>query len=461
MGAHVKTLFRTGIAAAAAAALLGGCKDFLSSDAVSVDPNRPTQATLPQYVTGIQSNLWTLLGSDPQRITELFVQQLAGGNAQYTSIDSTYAINESTTGGFNTGLYGGGGLIDIRKVEVGSAAVGDSLTLGIAQVDEALLMGTGADLFGNLVYSQAYKGANPTLDPQLTVYDSVQAVLSRAVVNLSATGSTNTGPGGADLVYCNGCGSAASAANRTTQRKSWLALAHTLKARFYLHTAKVRANAYAMALPEAQQGIMAASGNYAAVFSGNANEQNLYYQFEQARPSYIIPNPTFINFMKARNDPRVTAYFTADLTDLSSTINDAAASQQFVTVQENLLDLAESANRTGNDAAALTALNAEQTEQGVALTAAGTTGATLLKAILDERYIAQFPNIEVWNDYKRNCYPNLTPTAAGKKIPARLFYDTNERQTNTNIPAPQNEPVRNATDPAATTDPFGNVCLGQ
>ena len=457
----MKTSFRTAAATAAAAALLGGCKDFLSSNAVSQDPNRPTQATIPQYITGIQSNIWTLLGSDPQRISELFVQQLAGTNAQYTSIDSTYAINEGTTGGFNTALYGGGGLIDVRKVEAGSAQNGDSLTLGIAQVDEALLMGTGADLFGDLVYSQAYKGANPALDPQLAVYDSVQAVLSRAVVNLTATGSTNTGPGGADLVYCNGCGSAASAANRTNERKSWLALAHTLKARFYLHTAKVRTNAYALALPEANQGIMTAAGNYGAVFTGNANEQNLYYQFEQARPNYLSPNPTFISFMQARNDPRVSTYFNADMTDLASTLNGISASQQFVTVQENLLDVAESANRTGDDATALAALNNEQTMQGVALTPAGTTGTALLRAILDERYIALFPNLEVWNDYKRNCYPNLKPTAAGRKIPARLFYDTGERQTNTNIPQPQNEPVRNSGDPAATTDPFGNACIGQ
>lgn len=457
----MKTFIRTAAATLAAAALLGGCKDYLTGGELSNDPNRPTQATIAQYVTGIQSNLWVILGSDPQRYAAIFAQQLSGSIGAYLALDQTYTLNESTTNGFFSTIYGGGGLIDIRKVESGSAAVGDSLTLGIAQVDEALLMGTAADLFGDVVYSQAYKGDNPALDPQLAVYDSVQAVLSRAIVNLSATGATNTGPGGSDLVYCNGCGLTASATNRTSQRARWRALAHTLKARFLLHTSKVRTGVYATALAEAKQGIADSTGNYAATFTGNANEQNLYFQFEQSRSGYLTPNPFFVNFLKTHNDPRFLSYFNADTTDLSSNLNDPTSSQQFVTVNENLLTLAESAQRTGDNATALQALNQEQTIAGVPTTPAGTTGAALLRAILDERYMALFPNIEAWNDYKRNCYPNLTPTAAGRKIPARLFYDTGERQTNTSIPAPQNQPARNAADPAAKTDPFGNACLGQ
>ena len=36
-------------------------------------------------------------------------------------------------------------------------------------------MGTGADMFGDLVYKQALQGvANPALDDQFFVYDSVQ-----------------------------------------------------------------------------------------------------------------------------------------------------------------------------------------------------------------------------------------------------------------------------------------------
>jgi hypothetical protein len=88
-------------------------------------------------------------------------------------------------------------------------------------------------------------------------------------------------------------------------------------------------------------------------------------------------------------------------------------------------------------------------------------GSALLKAILTEKYIAEFQNIEAWNDYKRTCFPNLTPTVAGLIIPARFFYDTSERQTDTNIPVPGAQPTRNANDPANAFDDFGVACKGQ
>ena len=81
---------------------------------------------------------------------------------------------------------------------------------------------------------------------------------------------------------------------------------------------------------------------------------------------------------------------------------------------------------------------------------------------MEEKYIALFQNIEVWNDYKRTCFPNLAPTVASLKIPARLPYDTNERQTNTNIPPAEDQPTRNDNDPAnATSDGTGQACRGQ
>jgi hypothetical protein len=89
------------------------------------------------------------------------------------------------------------------------------------------------------------------------------------------------------------------------------------------------------------------------------------------------------------------------------------------------------------------------------------TGTTLLTEILTEKYIAEFQTIEAWNDYKRTCWPNNAPTASNKKIPARLPYDANERQTDTNIPALINQPSRNQSDPANATDPTGAVCKGQ
>jgi hypothetical protein len=424
------------------------CGNFLSGGELSTDPNRPTQATSAQLFIGIQSNIWAELESDPARVTSMWAQQFTGTNFQYVNIYN-YGVSEQTTNGFHASLYTGGGLVDIRKLEAQSTAAGDSLFLGIAQVQEALLMGTGADLFGDLVYSQALKGTpNPPLDPQLTVYDSVQAVLSRALVNLAATGPTNFGPGDADLSYG---GNAA----------QWIKLAHTLKARFFLHTAEVRPGAYASALAEARQGITNPADNFVAVFSGNSNEQNFWYQFDAVqRAGYLTPNADFVALLKSRSDPRLSNYFNANQSDISDLRLAKDFTQPLVTANEDLLIWSESAYRTGDQGTALTELNAERALAGLGPTAQA--GQALLAEILTEKYIADFQTIEAWNDYKRTCTPNLVPVVSGRKIPARFYYDASERQTDSSIPLPSQQPTRNANDPAnAISDATGQACLGQ
>jgi hypothetical protein len=452
----------------AAAALVGGsvaCHDYLTGGELSTDPNRVTAATTQLLFAGTQANLWTFLGSDLARVTSLFDQQLFGAARQQATIYN-YGITEGTAGGFFQAIYAGGGLFDIRQVEAQSLAANDLRFLGIGQTEEALIVGEAASVFGNIVYSKAYTGPNPALDPQLTVYDSVQVLLDRAIVNLRSTVATNAGPGGSDLNY---------GGNAT----KWKRLAYTLKARFYMHTAEVRgASALAAALAASDSGITNSADDYKGIFSGNAGEQNLTYQFQVVqRAGDIEPNPQFVNFLTSRNDPRVDVFFNSARTDLNPTFLGTSGSGNvpmiFVSASENLLIGAEAAYKTGDQVKALALLNKERTTTAFPSSiagsytldpvAAGTSGPALLQAILDEKYIVEFLNIEGFNDYKRNCYPNISPVAGGSsnKIPARLYYDAAERNVNTSIPAPSAQPIRNANDPANATDPFGNRCLGQ
>jgi hypothetical protein len=320
-------------------------------------------------------------------------------------------------------------------------------------VQEALLVGTGADLFGDIVYSHALTGeANPPLDKQMDVYDAIQTLLDKAIVALNdASAPGNVGPGSADLSYGG-------------DATKWIELAHTLKARYYLHTAEVRGtSAYAAAAAEASKGILNPADDYVAVFSGAAGERNFYYEFDAGsagRGGYLIPNADFVALLQSRGDPRLSDYFNADQSDLSDARLAPDYTQVLISSTENRLQWAEAAYQSGDQVTALAQLNAARAEVG--LGAEAVAGTTLLTEILTEKYIAEFQTLEAWNDYKRNCWPNLTPTAgATKKIPARLPYDANERQTNTSIPSLINQPSRNQNDPANATDPTGAVCKGQ
>jgi starch-binding outer membrane protein, SusD/RagB family len=441
---------------ATAVAVVGGCNNFLTGGETSTDPNRQIVATNDQYFVATQENLWAYWGSDPARLTGILAQQFHGVANQYGALDATYSHDPTTTNGTHAALYTSGGLVDIKKLQTGARLVGDSLYVGIAQVEEGALMGTGADLFGDLVYKEALTGtANPTLDDQFFVYDSVQQVLSAGIANINSTAAGNVGPGGADLVYGG-------------DPALWTAMAHTLKARFFMHTAEVRgAAAYTSALAEAQQGIGSDAGNYFGAFTSTASETNFYFQFHgpAGRGGDLAIGTTLDTILVRRGDPRDAQYFAASGNPrwLSTTRAAADFQQPFVTYDENTLIWAEAAYRTGNQVTALSKLNEERANHGVSPVVFA--GQALLNEILTEKYIVNFQlGEESWNDYKRTCTPNLAPTAAGQPIPGRLYYDASEQNTDTNIPAPNTgvNGLRNKNDPVNTTsDGTGAACLGQ
>lgn len=444
-----------GLLVAGAVAVVGGCNNFLTGGETSTDPNRQIAATNDQYFVSTQENLWAYWGSDPARLTGILAQQFQGVANQYGALETRYTHDPSTTNGSHAALYTGGGLVDIRKLQAGARQVGDSLYLGIAQVMEGALMGTGADLFGDLVYKQAIQGvANPTLDDQLFVYDSVQQVLSAGIANINLNAAGSAGPAGADLVYGG-------------DPALWTAFAHTLKARFYMHTAEVRPEAYAQALAEAEQGISSDAGNYFGAFTSTGSETNFYFQFHgpAARGGDLGIGITLDTILVRRNDPREAEYFAPSGNPrwLSDERGADDFQQPYVTYDENTLIWAEAAYRTGDEVTALAKLNEERANHGLAPEVVA--GRALLNEILTEKYIVDFQlGEEAWNDYKRTCTPNLVPTAAGLPIPGRLYYDATEANTDTNIPAPGVgvNGLRNKNDPPnAISDGTGAACLGQ
>ena len=150
---------------------------------------------------------------------------------------------------------------------------------------------------------------------------------------------------------------------------------------------------------------------------------------------------------------------------MSTARGTANYAQTYVSTAENLLIWSEAAYRTGDQATALVQLNNARNLAGLGPdVAAAAGGQALLTEILTEEYINDFQlGEEAWNLYKRTCFPNITPTVASLKIPRRFYYDTGERQTNTNIPsagAGVNGSF-NQLDPTAATSDGGGACLGQ
>lgn len=451
---------RIALSAALPILVAAGCSDFLSGGELTNNPTTPTNANISQIFLSTEVDLWAQQTQSLGRLAAMWTQQLKGVARQAKGTYEYTGVGEATFDGEFILPYVSGGLVDLRKVDSLARDGGDMHYLGVAQIIEAMEIGTTADMWGDIPYSQAAKPdsfPDPQLDPQLEVYDALQALLSEAITNLGADG---VGPQDADLVYGG-------------DPDAWIALAHTLKARLFLHTAEVNGTAaYASALTEAQQGIASNDGDYIATFTGSLQgESNPWFQFMNANGGtgrdgdLIATSDThLLTLLDDLGDPRLDEYY--DLTNksagfLSVVRGQAAFPQPIVTYNENLLIMAEAQFQTGDAPGALASLNTERAAWGTAtpwhsaitLPASSASGPALLQAIMTEKYITLFQNVEAWNDYKRTCVPALVPANGASVVPGRLLYGITERQTNPNVPEPSAQPARNANDPNACPAP--------
>ncbi len=470
----------TNVALVSLGLLLGtaGCDSFLTGDKLSQNPNLPTAASIQQLFVGVQAGQFAFQEGTVAMMMCEWVQACSAGNGRFVQQAAQYVFGEGSNIGANGGdwisVYAGGGLVDIRQVEADARGTGDSSWLGVAKIWEALTIGTTSAMWGDIPYSEAVAGnSHPVLDQRFAILSALQTLLDEAIAEL--TDSTGAGPADADLVFGG-------------DNAKWIKAAWTLKARLYMETAEsLGAPAYANAITAALKGISdpTGDGDFSSFHTTATSERNMWAQFQTGSGfgTDLEAGKALVDFMNAQNDPRRASYFcpNADTTgglphyggDDQNSAGAAGTVSLFVcqparfaddaripyvSYVENELILAE-ANATakinggggGNDAVALTHLNnarafanaqyASPPPPGSAAlpVLSGLTGAPLLAAVMNEKWIALFQNIESISDYRRTCIPDITPshnTQQFTKVPGRLFYPQNERNVNPNIPTP-------------------------
>lgn len=455
---------------------IASCNAFdLSGPKLDEDPNIQLRALrTEQYFVGIHGAQAFFQEGNATRTVCMWLQHCAGVDRQYSSYD-TYAVSESDFDDDWGFVYAQGGLKDIRNMRALAIETLDERSEGISQIWEALTIGTAAGLWGDIPYSEVLDDEIPTprLDPQLEIYDQLQIVLDSAIVNVQGGGLGISAS--ADLIY---------SGNLT----AWREAAWTLKARYHMATAEVRgAAAYTAARAAALNGISTPGNDFKFYHSDVDAEQNIWWQFMLVeRDSYLRGSATLIDTLIGRGDPRLGIDFDALVNDgdyipvdcssehewcagyfdwiegsrpgenfggaafLSGTRfggweeYDGDFRQPIITWAENQLILAEAEFRLANPGVALGYLNAVRTASDRA-----PLGAATLREIGVEQWLTLFQNIEVWNYWRRNCEPQLTPAPGRTVIPGRLLYPVVERNANPNVPAPSAQQPRNPNDPAA------------
>ncbi|HVH68269.1 MAG TPA: SusD/RagB family nutrient-binding outer membrane lipoprotein [Gemmatimonadales bacterium] len=452
---------------AASLAVVGtvACNNFLSSDNVRLDPNNPSQASADQLFIAVQAGQFAQQEGIIALVGCMWLQQCTGTSNFLSTLEKYNIASEDTPSAAFSSIYEGGGLVDVRQVETAVSARGNKQYLGIAQIWEVLDMAVAADIYGDVPYREAVSGATtPRLDPQAQVYGDLQTLLDQAITNLGGTGP---GPGVLDLVY----------QGNTTK---WIDAANTIKARLYMHTVETPTGfdntALNNAITYALKGIKSPANDLTSKHTTNPGEDNLWYQFyaRSGFGQYVVAGQNLADLMVARNDTfRLRQYFgpanpgpgyggqglppanttsPAGVSSLTGLRNKPDFGQPIVTYIENELILAEAYFRLGQTANAQTHFNnARATVPGL-----GAKTIATVNDIMEEKYIALYQNIEVWNDYKRTCYPAITPyptTTFGNKVPGRLYYGTTEQNVNSNIP---NRNIQNQFGGNVVTPPPAN-----
>lgn len=464
--------FELALVAALPLAAAVGCKDFLTGNKLSDNPNRPSTANAYELFVGSEVNITAQWETYPFNLFPLWVQQIAGVQRQWKN----YAEFRSGTDQFTAdpawnAIYGQGGYGDLRKTDSLATAVNNVVLRGEERVLRALVAGTAADIWGDVPFTEAGAEAKPHFDTQAAVYAHVEALLDSAIADLASGQGAGTASGCSvqcDFFF-----------NDDTTK--WIAAAHTLKARYYMHQSRGTDSLalFGLAATEAQAGISSPGGDMQTSHTTTFGEQNLFYQFLIGpRAGDVEPSQVHMDVLDTTGNqallsvlykPNASGKFKGSVagqsggTDVSAFAVGPTTPMGIVTSTENQMILAEAQFRSGNATQALATLNAYRTSVGAPAEPGSPSGARILIAILEEKFARGFLNPEVYFDYLRTCVPNVPMPANHSEsfnyIPARLPYGYTETISNPNLPPSQ--PLANANDPKNLTDPTGAPCAGQ
>ncbi|SNT38257.1 Susd and RagB outer membrane lipoprotein [Ekhidna lutea] len=423
---------------------------------INVSPATPGDVSAQAIVPAAQAGMAWVIGGELVRLSGLFTQQFVGINAQQAD-NYRYLWVPADGDGIFLRMFVST-LQPLVIIEEKATAEESNHTSAMAKILIAHGLGSMTDMFGDIPYTNAFGARSgelqPTYDTQESIYQTIHSLLDEAITLLNGPAGVGPALGSDDLIYGG-------------NTSSWIAAAHSLKAKYYLRLTKVSNTAYADAEAELADAISSSAGDLQLNFGTSPNEPNPAYQFSQDRGGNINIDPFFFGMLNGLNDPRRSALFLTDASTPSgySTTFDAGtfytninAPVIMTSYTEMKFIEAEIELMGNNDVVAAQAALAEAIGASITkLTGANDAAyvaansdlvsladnAARLEQIITQKYIAMYSNgLETWTDYRRTGYPNLTPNSNGinsfnlnGEIPRRVSYPQTEIDlNNANVP---------------------------
>ncbi len=406
---------------------LSSCKDYFGD--VNVNPDLTTNVSPKTLLPTIEARIAYVYGGDASRYSSIMTQHIDGNNRQFAAYQGySFVPDDFSTMWANT--YSGV-LSDIQELKRTSDANSYNTFSGIARALEAFTLLMATDVWGDIPYSNAFKGVDnlqPSYDTQEQIYATVFSLITEAKAKLTATSAGIVKPGTDDVIYG---GSA----------PKWVKFCNVLEARAHLHLGKVDAANYGKALNSLGGGFASSADDARFAFVADEVGAAPWYQYNTQRGDAEV-GINYDTILAQLNDPRrpiLGASLYSDPAPLF-TIDQKVG---LLTYTEQKFIQAECLSKTGLNVttAYADAIGASFAELG--LTAAQlatyvaqptvTPASVTLKEIMTQKYLALYTNPEVWTDWRRTGFPALVPNA-GNTIPRRFFYSQNELDLNKKTP---------------------------
>ena len=421
--------------------LFSSCSKWIDTS-LNTNPNNPTDVAMAQLVAPIEVNLAYVVGGDLARTSCGWMQQIAGLQSQSADND-IYNISEAdVNNAWSWNLYAPG-MINTKLLMEKAVTTQSPYFGGIAKILMAYHLGVTTDLWGDIPYSDAFKGVSgqtkSKYDTQEAIYTTIFKLLNDGITDLGSATSVYK-PGAEDMFYGG-------------NKAKWIKTANALKARYSLHLAKIKpTTAYTDALTAVASSYTSNDDDLKLVFGSAYNNSNPIYQFTQERGGYIGANSKYITMLSATNDPRLAVYYDGIVGSAAGESNSAAsgigvnyASTDSPVYLMSFAELkfieAEASFKTNDIPRAVSAYNAglrasldrEGVYNATWYTANSITALTItLEKIINQKYLSSFLQIETFSDWRRTGYPTLALAqgAITTEIPRRLPYPQDERLYN-------------------------------
>ncbi len=204
------------------------CKKYLD---INNDPNRPTEAPINGLLAATTQNTGLNVFRVANAGPNYYVQYFASPNAS-SPTDIYDRVDYSTLW---RNLYDN--MTDLYDLQELSIKSNSSAHLGMAKVMMAINLSLTTNLWGDVPFSEAFKGDNltPKFDDAQQLHTQCITLLDEGIAELRKTPTVNVTPA-ADFMHGNAA--ASSAAWNTTNRIWWIRTAFAIKARLLQQLSK-------------------------------------------------------------------------------------------------------------------------------------------------------------------------------------------------------------------------------